>query len=96
MTILEIKNQFEEQIKTVTDAKALGEIRNEYISKKGIVSGLMKQMKDVEDKKAFGQEVNELKTYIAKEIQVLQDKFEAHSRKLMILHILFTDMFGAR
>ncbi|WOO88958.1 phenylalanine--tRNA ligase subunit alpha [Mollicutes bacterium LVI A0078] len=84
MTILEIKNQFEEQIKTVTDAKALGEIRNEYISKKGIVSGLMKQMKDVEDKKAFGQEVNELKTYIAKEIQVLQDKFEAEKMEAML------------
>lgn len=76
MTIQEIKNQFEERITGVTELKALNEVKNEYISKKGIVNSLMKQMKDVADKKAFGQEVNELKSYIAKEIQILQTKFE--------------------
>lgn len=76
MTIVEIKQKFEEDLKSIETMNELNSLRNEYISKKGHVSGLMKQMKDVEDKKAFGQEVNELKQYVSGQIQTIQEKFD--------------------
>lgn len=84
MTIQEIKKQFEQQINTIDNPKELASVRNEYVSKKGLVSNLMKQMKDAEDKKAFGQQVNELKTHILGEIQQLQDKFEQEKMEALL------------
>lgn len=84
MKILEIKNQFEMDIKSVTSDKELGEIRNKYISKKGLVSNLMQEMKNADDKKAFGQEVNELKNFILEEIQKIQNKFDAENTEKLL------------
>lgn len=84
MTILEIKNQFEMDIKSVASEKELGEIRNKYISKKGLVSSLMQEMKNAEDKKAFGQEVNELKKFILEDIQKIQDKFDVENTEKLL------------
>lgn len=76
MTINEIKNQFETELEKVNTAKQLNELRNTYVSKKGLVSSLMKNMKEVEDKKAYGAEVNELKSYVIAKINNLNEKFE--------------------
>lgn len=52
-----------EAIQACTNLSELANVRNEYLSKKGLVSQLMLQMKDLspEDKPAFGSKVNELK-----------------------------------
>jgi len=52
-----------EAIQACTNLNELANVRNEYLSKKGLVSQLMLQMKDLspEDKPAFGSKVNELK-----------------------------------
>ncbi len=76
MKIIEIRNKFENEITNVTDEKSLQQLRNEYVSKKGLVSELMKGMKDASDKKAYGLEVNELKTFILEQISSVQDKFD--------------------
>lgn len=51
------------------DAKALEELRIKYLSKKGVINGLMGEFRDVapESKREIGMKLNELKT-------VLQDK----------------------
>lgn len=52
-----------EAIQACTNLNELANVRNEYLSKKGLVSQLMLQMKDLspEEKPAFGSKVNELK-----------------------------------
>lgn len=52
------------------DAKALEELRIKYLSKKGVINGLMGEFRDVapESKREIGMKLNELKT-------ALQDKF---------------------
>lgn len=52
------------------DAKALEELRIKYLSKKGVINGLMGDFRDVapESKREIGMKLNELKT-------ALQDKF---------------------
>lgn len=66
----EIKQDFSEKIQNASNTQALEEIRIEYLGKKGTVTGLMKTMKDLsnEEKKAFGQQVNVLKSEIAEAI----------------------------
>ncbi len=75
MNILNIKKEFETEIKLVNDIQSLNNVRNKYISKKGLVNELMKQMKDVSNKKEYGQQVNELKSFVETEIQKINDKF---------------------
>lgn len=84
MTINEIKSQFETELEKVSTAKELNELRNTYVSKKGLVSGLMKNMKEVEDKKAYGAQVNELKSYVISEINKLNEKFEAEKTEALL------------
>jgi len=52
-----------EAIQACTNLSELANVRNEYLSKKGLVSQLMLQMKDLspEEKPAFGSKVNDLK-----------------------------------
>ena len=59
----ELKQQFNEKIASADDLNAIENIRIELLGKKGIVSSLMQQMKDVapEEKKNFGMAVNTLK-----------------------------------
>ncbi len=49
----------------VTDAKSLEDYRIKFLGTKGIVKGLMGEMKNVpnDEKKAFGQVMNELKQF---------------------------------
>ncbi len=64
MNYEEIKKELEKDIENVNDIKELNELRNKYISKTGLIVKLNSQIKDVpnEEKKEFGQKVNELKT----------------------------------
>ncbi len=66
-TINELKQKFNDALGKADSAQALEDIRIEYLGKKGSVTNLLKSMKDlsVEEKKALGQQVNELKNEIS-------------------------------
>ena len=61
--IAAIKEQFLAELAKAENSADLEAIRVAYLGKKGFVTELMKEMKDlsVEEKKTFGQKVNELK-----------------------------------
>ncbi len=68
--IVQLKAQFEEKLAAVEAAAALEEIRVSFLGKNGSVTGLMKEMGKLspEEKKAFGQKVNELKNFCTEKI----------------------------
>ena len=68
--ILSLRNELDEQLSQITDLADLDKIRVAYLGKKGSVTALLKGMKDlsVEEKKAFGAEVNQLKAYATEKI----------------------------
>ncbi|MBQ6845807.1 MAG: phenylalanine--tRNA ligase subunit alpha, partial [Oscillospiraceae bacterium] len=58
-----LRESFKAALSSVDSMEALEAIRVEYLGKKGLVTELLKDMKNlsVEEKKTFGQEVNVLK-----------------------------------
>jgi phenylalanyl-tRNA synthetase alpha chain len=78
-----IVTKFKEKIEDVNNSKRLVEIRNEYFSKKGMISQLMQDIKNIENnqKMEYGQKVNELKNnlqeiYNAKEKEIKIFEYE--------------------
>lgn len=57
----EIREQFLIDLEKVDNEQALIELKNQYFAKKGIITKCMEEIKHAEDKKAYGQQVNELK-----------------------------------
>lgn len=80
-----IKQSFNEDLKTVTNQKECQDIKVKYFGKKGQISDLMKQMREVEDKKAFGQMVNDLKSELMGEFTKVEADIQAKAleEKLM-------------
>ena len=68
--IKELKAQFENELSAIKDLSELEDIRVSYLGKKGSVTDLLKGMRELsnEDKKAFGQKINELKGTVAERI----------------------------
>lgn len=64
---IKLKQELTDKLSAVTDIAQLEKIRVEYLGKNGLITGLLKGMKDlsIEEKKTFGQEVNELKSEAA-------------------------------
>ncbi len=69
-TIAQLQQEFAAKLQAVTSVAQLEELRVEYLGKKGSVTGLLKSMKDMsgEEKKAFGQQVNVLKSEVTEAI----------------------------
>ncbi|MCD8048494.1 MAG: phenylalanine--tRNA ligase subunit alpha [Clostridia bacterium] len=65
-----LKEQFLERLEKVKSLSDLDEVRVAFLGKKGSISELMKEMKNLaaEEKKAFGQTVNVLKDEVAEKI----------------------------
>ncbi len=63
--IAELKIQFEAEAEKASTTAELEALRVAYLGKKGSITELMKEMKDLspEEKKSFGQEVNQLKSF---------------------------------
>ena len=63
----EVRQSFLAALELASTADELERLRVEYIGKKGLVTELLKEMKSVpnEEKKSFGQAVNELKGFVA-------------------------------
>lgn len=68
--IEELRDQFEEELKSINDSEAVERIRVAYLGKKGKVTELLSDLKSVanEQKKEFGQNVNLLKKYASDRI----------------------------
>ena len=82
--ITNLKVQLEDELSKVVSVAELDSIRVNYLGKKGCITDLLKNMKDlsVEEKKTFGQEVNVLKNEAADKIAVrLQELKEAEILK---------------
>lgn len=68
-------------IKGAKDLDSLNDVRNTYLSKKGIIMGLMGQLRDLPggEKKAFGESVNKLKADVETAFNVQKEQFEAEA-----------------
>ena len=84
--INELRKEIDEKIKEVKNINDLTDIKNTYLSKKGPVSELSSNLKDLStlEKKEFGQKLNEFKNDINSKLNELRDKFEMEelNRKL--------------
>jgi len=61
--IKQIQTNVEEELKVVTNLDELNEVKNKYLSKKGIITELSSNMKNIpnEDKKEYGMLINEVR-----------------------------------
>ena len=73
-----IKSEYLKDVETISNLQQLADVKNKYLSKKGKITELMTKMKEipVEQKAAYGQMVNNLKTYISEDLDELKSKFE--------------------
>ena len=73
-------NQLLEEIKgtTATNAEELEALRLKYLSKKGIINGLMAQFREVpaEQKREVGVRINELKNAVQDHFNALKEQLE--------------------
>lgn len=76
--ITEVQSEALQAIENAEDLNALQEVRNTYLSKKGLISGLMKEMKNLppEEKPAFGQKVNACKQEVTEALEAKQQQLE--------------------
>lgn len=79
--MVQIKTEALEAIQQVDSEKALQDVKVKYLGKKGQVTGLMKNMKDLpkEEKPAYGQKVNEVRQAITMAIEEKQVALEEES-----------------
>lgn len=79
--MVQIKTEALEAIQQVDSEKALQDVKVKYLGKKGQVTGLMKNMKDLskEEKPAYGQKVNEVRQAITTAIEEKQVALEEES-----------------
>ena len=68
--IISLKDKFEDELQKIENLADLEGIRVAYLGKKGSITDLLKGMKELsnEEKKTFGQKVNELKGTVAERI----------------------------
>ena len=86
MSLESVKAELEKDIKKVVSSEELNELRNKYLSKKGLISELNSEIKNISNdkKKEFGQKLNELRnkfnTFYDEKRKEYED--EALNRKL--------------
>lgn len=69
--LLTIEKEALESIQQAASSKELGELRIQYLGKKGLVAAAMQQLKDIapEDRPAMGKVVNEVKEAISRSLE---------------------------
>ena len=84
--IKKIKSQIAEQLKSIKDKSSLEDVRIKFLGKKGEVTELLKEFKDLpkEEKPKFGKVLNELKNEIENSIKERETKLKTEeiSKKL--------------
>ena len=78
MNLDEILKEAEEQLKKISNSKELEELRVYYLGKKGKVTSLLKDLKEMaaEERPKFGAMVNDIKTNIESQINKIQEQIE--------------------
>ena len=76
--IEEIKNLLASDKNSVTDIKNLNDLKVKYLGKKGIITELNSEIKNIpnEEKKEFGQKVNELRNIFNEFFDSKKQEFE--------------------
>jgi phenylalanyl-tRNA synthetase alpha chain len=79
MSIQSIHQEALQAIEAATSVASLSEVRQVYLSKKGVVASLMSTLKDLsnEERKSFGAEVNTLKSTLEAAFERAQVRLEA-------------------
>jgi len=79
--ISETRTSFDNDLAKVTDLKSLEELRIKYLSRKGIVSALVDDFKNVssEEKRNVGKVLNEMKVHLQSSFDSLKEKLESES-----------------
>lgn len=79
--VKELKQNFDTAIQSADDTQTVENLRIEYLGKKGSVTGLLKDMKNLsgEEKKTFGQQVNQLKSEITEAISAKLAQLQAEA-----------------
>ena len=74
----QIRKSFDEDMSKVTNMNELNDVRILYLSKKGKVTELSSLMKNIpnEEKKTFGQQLNEIRTHVTKNIEAKKEELE--------------------
>ena len=74
-----LKEEFLAALAVADSMEAIEKLRVSYLGKNGLVTGLMKEMKDLspEEKKTFGQKVNELKTEVSDALSAKTEEMKA-------------------
>lgn len=73
---LEIENKILDLVKEAKSLNDLNDIRNKYLSKKGEFSVLMNKIREVEDKKAFGEAYNSARKAIEEALSIKVEEFK--------------------
>ncbi len=82
----DIRNEVMEKIKSADAMESLNDIRVAFLGKKGELTSIMKQMKEIppEERPAFGQMVNQVRSEIEEKLEETKRRFakEARERQL--------------
>ena len=72
----ELKKELEEALKNITNQEELKQLKAAFVGKKGKVTALFKKLKELSDdeKKRFGQKINELKKFVEDRIAQKQEE----------------------
>ena len=78
MKIDELKKKMLEELEHVDDLKKLNDLRVKYLGKKGLITELNSEIKNVpnEEKKVFGQRVNEVRTLFQSSYDEIKNRLE--------------------
>ena len=77
--LIKLTNEIIEKVSACNSADALNDVRVEYLGKKGTLTLIMKEMKDLspEERPAFGQKVNDVRQKAENAIASMKEKLEA-------------------
>ena len=77
--IAETRTNFDNDLAEVTNLKALEELRIKYLSRKGIVSALVDEFKNIppQEKRNVGKVLNEMKVHLQSGFDALKEKLES-------------------
>ena len=78
MKIEEIKQKIVNDIESATNLKELDEVKIKYTSKKGIITELQQEIRNIpnEDKKEYGMKVNEVRNLFNTEFNFKKENLE--------------------
>lgn len=77
--LIKLTEEIIEKVSACNSADALNDVRVEYLGKKGVLTLIMKEMKDLspEERPAFGQKVNDVRQKAENAIASMKEKLEA-------------------